>query len=266
VVIIILTFGDEHGKTTMKELENSLSQLVENSDIRMLSPVTRERLKAKGIQLAKPPQRTLEESIDLLFSDKRKEIALEVAKKLPVPPDMAAPSIKSLYDEIRLAIILGLNGAAITLSGVLVEHALKYATYKVEIGGFANYDPAKTDEFESFTLGPAISRAAKAGLLDQGQIDGLKLFKDKYRNPYNHYNIKKITEGCHGDMTSLNIETNQAETSHIWAKDNPVVQAQIKPYVDAASVFEVFTFVDSVVKYLWGKINIPQNDTSSTEA
>ena len=64
----------------MKELENSLSQLVENSDIRMLSPVT--RLKAKGIQLAKPPQRTLEESIDLLFSDKRKKIALDVAQKL----------------------------------------------------------------------------------------------------------------------------------------------------------------------------------------
>jgi hypothetical protein len=250
---------------TVKELENSLSQLVENSDIRMLSPGTRERLKAKGIQLAEPPKRPLEESIDLLFSDKRKEIALDVAQKLPVPPDMAAPSIKSLYDEIRLAIILGLNGAAITLSGVLVEHALKYATYKVEIGGFANYDPAKTDEFEKFTLGPAISRAAQAGLLDQGQIDELKLFKDRYRNPYNHYNIKKITEGWHGDMTTLNIETNQAETSHIWAKDNPVVQAQIKPYVDETSVFEVFTFVDSVVKYLWNKITIPQNDPSSTE-
>lgn len=241
----------------MDDLEKLLSELAENSDVRMLSPVTIERLKTKGIHFSEPPKRTLEESINLLFSNERKGKAIEIAKQLPAPPSMAAPSITSLYNEIREAIIFGLNGAAITLCGVLVEHALKYATYKVEMGGFAKYDPAKADEFEKFALGVAIDRAAKAGLLTQTQVDNLKLFKDKYRNPYNHYNIKKITEGCHGDLTTLNIETGKVETNHVEAKDNPVIQAQLKPYVDAASVFEVFTFVDSVVKYLWSKINTP---------
>ncbi len=241
----------------MDNLEKLLSELAENSDIRMLSPVTIENLKTKGIHFAEPPKRTLEESINVLFSDERKVKAIEVAKKLPAPPNMAAPSITSLYNEIREAIIFGLNGAAITLCGVLVEHALKYATYKLEMGGFAKYDSAKADEFEKFALGVAIDKAAKAGLLTQTQIDGLKLFKDTYRNPYNHYNIKKITGGCHGDLTTLNIETGEVETSHVEAKDNPVIQAQIKPYVDAASVFEVFTFADSVVKDLWSKINTP---------
>jgi len=249
----------------MNDLEKLLSELAENSDIAILSPTTRERLKAEGIHIPEPPKRTLDESIDLLFSDQRKERALEIAKKLPTPPDMTAPSIQSLYNEIREAIIFGLNGAAITLSGVLVEHALKYATYKVEIGGFVKYDPAKSDEFENFTLGPAIDRAAKAGLLDSEHVDKLRLFKDRYRNPYNHYNIKKITEGCHGDISILNTETGEVEICHMEAKDSPVIQAQIKPYVDSASVFEVFAFADTVVKYLWNKINIPEQKSSSTE-
>ena len=63
--------------------------------------------------------------------------------------------------------------------------------------------------------------------MTQTQVDNLKLFKDKYRNPYNHYNIKKITEGCHGDLTTLNIETGHVETNHVEAKDNPVIQAQL---------------------------------------
>lgn len=156
--------------------------------------------------------------------------------------------------------MLSLNGAAITLSGVLVEHALKYATYKIEMGGFVEYDPDKADEFERLTLGPAIDRAAKAGLLTSEVVDHLKLFKDTYRNPYNHYNIKKITQGCEGEVTTINIETNEVETRHVKAKDSPVIQAQMKPQVDAASVLEVFVFVDSVVKYLWNKIK-PEEKT-----
>jgi hypothetical protein len=232
----------------------------------VLSPVAIKRLKTKGIHLAESPKPSLEETINLLFSDERKRRALEVAQKLPEPPNMAAPSITSLYNEIREAIIFGLNGAAITLCGVLVEHALKYATYKIEMGGFAQYDSSKADAFEKFALGVAIDKAAKAGLLTQTQRESLRLFKDAYRNPYNHYNIKKITEGCHGDLTTLNIETRKVETSHVEAKDNPVIQAQIKPYVDAASVFEVFTFADSVVKDLWRKINTPEKELHSNAA
>jgi hypothetical protein len=223
----------------LNDLAKVLSELAESHDVNILSEVTRERLKTMGIHLSEPPKRTLEESIEVLFSGQRKEIALGLARRLPEPPDIAAPSIQSLYGEIRLAIILGLNGAAITLSGILVEHVLKYATYKTEIGGFAKYDQAKTDEFEAFTLGPAIDRAAKAGLLDPELVAHLRLFKDAYRNPYNHYNIKKITAGCSGEVTSLNIETGEVETRHVEAKDSPVIQAQMKPQVDAASVMEV---------------------------
>src|SRR2546423_130547 len=109
----------------MKSLEELLSELAENAEA-TLNPVTEERLKSKGIKIAKPPKRTLEESISLIFSEEHKGKALDIAKKLPEPPAIPVPSIQSLYNEIREAIILGLNGAAITLSGVLVEFALKY--------------------------------------------------------------------------------------------------------------------------------------------
>src|SRR5882762_4940707 len=103
----------------MDDLEKLFSELAENSDIRVLSPVAIERLKTKGIHLAESPKRTLEESINLLFGDESKRKALDVAKKLPEPPNMAAPSITSLYNEIREAIIFGLNGAAITSAAFL---------------------------------------------------------------------------------------------------------------------------------------------------
>lgn len=251
-----------------KKLEDLLSELAENVDAATLSPTTVARLKERGIHIPETPKRTLEESINLIFSKERKERALKVAKNLPEPPDMAVPSIQLLYNEIRECIILGLNGAAITLSGVLVEYVLKYATYKVEMGGFAKYDPDKADEFERVTLGPAIDRAAKAGLLESQHVDKLRVFKDTYRNPYNHYNIKKITANYYVENVAiLNTKTGEVETKDIAAKDDPVIQAQIKPHVDADNVLHAFAFADSVVRFIWNKIsNLQQANPIGTQA
>jgi hypothetical protein len=237
-------------------LEEILSELAENAETATLSPTTIARLKERGIYIPTPPKRSLEESINLLFGKERKERALEVARNLPVLPDIPVPSIQLLYNEIRESIILGLNGAAITLSGVLVEYVLKYATYKVEMGEFAKYDPDKADEFERVTLGPAIDRAAKAGLLETRHVDQLRHFKDTCRNPYNHYNIKKITANYYVENVAiLNTNTGEVETKNIAAKDDPVIQAQIKPHVDSDNVLDIFAFADSVVRVIWNKIS-----------
>jgi hypothetical protein len=256
----------EMGETlVMKSLEELLSQLAENAEA-TLSPVTEERLRSQGVNIPKPPERSLEESINLIFSEQRKEKALAIAKTLPEPPETPVPSIQSLYNEIRETIILGLNGAAITLSGILVEHALKYATYKVEIGGFAQFNPDKDDEFERFTLGPAIDRAAKAGLLAPDHVNKLRSFKDTYRNPYAHYNIKKIASNYYvEDVSVMNTKTGEVETRDIAAKDDQVIRTQIKPYVDADNALQVFIFADSVVKFLWKKISNLQKVQGSTE-
>jgi hypothetical protein len=240
------------GVLDMKDVEEILSGLASQGFEGILSPTTEERLGKRGIQIPTPPKLTLEQSIDVIFSETRKQKALAIAKTLPQPPDIPVPSIQSLYNEIREAIILGLNGAAITLCGILVEHVLKYATYKVEIGGFAKYDSAKADEFERFALGSAIDRAAKAGLVTPDDIHKLRYFKDTYRNPYNHYNLKKITSNYYiEDVQVVDTNTGDVEVRDIAAKDDPIIQAQAKPRADADNVLEVFVFADSVVKAVW---------------
>jgi len=240
----------------MKDVAEILTELASQGFEGILSPTTKQRLAERGITIPKPRELTLEESIDVIFSEDRKQRALANAKTLPQPPQIPVPSIQSLYNEIREAIILGLNGAAITLSGILVEHALKYATFKIEMGGFAQYDAAKADEFERFTLGPAIDRAAKAGLLTAEDVDKLRFFKDTYRNPYNHYNLKKITSGYKIEgLRDVNTKTGEVHIRDVYAKDDPVIQAQAKPRADADNVLDVFTFADSVVKTLWIRLN-----------
>ena len=69
-------------------------------------------------------------------------------------------------------------------------------------------------------------------------------------------------------MPILNTKTKEVEIRDVAAKDNPIVQAQVKPFADADNVFEVFLYTDSVVRYLWGKINHLQklNDSDESQA
>jgi hypothetical protein len=164
------------------DIESILSKLAAESDRIVLNPADFEQLLKQGIAFDQPPKRTLEERIDLLFSNK-KQHALDRAKQLPPMPQMP-PAVASLYNEIVTCIIFGLDGAAITLSGILVEFVLKHCTYISEVGGYEHYDPEHWDEFEKITLDPAIKRAAKTGLINATQTAELNLCKDAVRNPY----------------------------------------------------------------------------------
>src|SRR5207249_2741849 len=86
-----------------------------------------------------------EEVVEKFFSDDQKSKALERARKIPEPPDIPLPSVVGIYREIIKEIILGTNGAAITQSSILVEYILKFATYKIEMGGFQKHDMSKWD-------------------------------------------------------------------------------------------------------------------------
>lgn len=236
------------------DLERVLSKLAADSHQIVANPSDIERLLREGIHVEQPPRRTLEESIDLLFST-RKQSALERAKELPTLPLKVPPSIASLYEEISTCIIFGLHGAAITLSGILVEFALKFATYIREAGGYSNYNPEHWDEFEQITFEPAVKRACAAGLITSKQAEDLRRFKKVIRNPYNHYNIRKIMANVVWDKVRiLNLNTGTFEEKSIPVKDDPVLQAQAKPRVDSMQVFTVFRFTDAVVKALLAAI------------
>jgi hypothetical protein len=116
------------------DIERILSKLAADADRIVANPADIEQWLKQGVKFDQIPKRTLEESIDLLFSTK-KEQALERAKQLPALPQMPY-AIASLYEEIVTCIIFGLYGAAITLSGILVEFVLKLCTYVREAGGY----------------------------------------------------------------------------------------------------------------------------------
>lgn len=245
----------------MEDLESAMSRLVEEgADQIIINPNDIKKLLEKGVKFDKVPKRTVEESIELLFTQ-RKKIAINIAKKLPNFDIHIDPAVGSLYKEIRKCIIFGLYGAAITLSGILVEFVLKYSTIVWEEKGY-RYKPEKMDEFEKMTLGPAIDRAISAGLLAEDERPKLIEFKDEIRNPYNHYNIKKITKDIlWKNVKILNQDTHKVETKDIFAKDDPVIQAQSKPRVDAYHVLSVFNFADGMVRTLFKKIEKYQNNT-----
>jgi hypothetical protein len=238
----------------VKDIQTLLAELTKEGGEFILNPVAVVQLKEQGVPFDEPRQLTLKESIELLFQ-KRMDKALEIAEKLPSPPALASPAIESLYNEIRECIIFGLNGAAITLSTILVEFMMKFAAYKVEMGGFALYDAERWDEFEQLDFSGAIARANKNGLLMKENRKLLNEFRHRHRNPCNHYNIKKITETVVAkNVTKISLKTLAVEQVDIEAKDDPIIQAQAKPLVDAQSVMNVFEFADSVVKALFEKL------------
>ena len=170
-------------------------------------------------------------------------------------PQGLPPAIKSLYQEIRECIFFGLNGAAITMSAILIEFVLKHTTFIKEAGSYEKANPQDWDEFENMELSPAINRAAKAGLLDTKMEKRLHSFRETIRNPYSHFNIKKITYGIVAEKVKR-VDTTTGEITEVdmAAKDNPIIQAQVKPWMDEHYVLLVFAFADEVVKYLLDQI------------
>ncbi|MCI5220524.1 MAG: hypothetical protein D3914_15350 [Candidatus Electrothrix sp. LOE2] len=235
----------------MKEdIEIKWDKLSDEADVIVANPDDKETLRKMGFSLSSSPSKTIDE----LFQE-RSLSATEISKHFPPLPNNLPPAIQSLYQEIRECIIFGLNGAAITLSGNLVEFSLKHVTYIKEIGGYQDYDEEKWESFEKIELAEAIGRAKKTGLLSKEWAKRLNSFREEIRNPYSHYNIKKITEDAEAEgVKIINLSSGKIVEKNILAKEDPVVQAQAKPLVDKDLVFPVFNFTDTAIKYFFTEL------------
>ncbi len=234
-----------------EDIKNKLSEAAKGASSIIANPEVIEDLKKQGLPIKTVPSISIPE----LFQE-RLENAIDIAKDLPALPDRLPPAIKSLYQEIRECIFFGLNGAAITLSGNLIEFTLKHVTYVKEAGGYQKYDPNKWDEFEKIEFGTAVNRAKRAGLLSSEISKQLQNFREDIRNPYSHYNIKKITKDVvAGKVKKVDLSSGEIEEVDIQAKDNPAIQARVKPWVDKQKFLGVFHFADTVVKFLILKLD-----------
>lgn len=234
----------------IKDIEKLMEGLAKGSDRIIVHPETLEELKRLGVPFNVIPAPTIED----LF-EKRKQNAILKAEQLPALPQELPPAIEALYQEIRECVFFGLNGAAITMASILIEFVLKHASFIKEAGGYQNADPEKWDEFENMELGPAINRAKRTGLLDSKMAKRLHSFRKTIRNPYIHYNIRRITERAVARKAKqVDTETGEVKEVNIEAKNSPMIQAQVKPLMDERCVMAVFHFADEVVKYILPKV------------
>ena len=131
----------------IKDIEKIMEELVEGSDRIIVNPADLEELKKQGVPFDVIPSPT----IDQLF-EQRKQNAFSKVKELPPLPQELPPAVQALYQEIRECIFFGLNGAAITMSSILIEFVLKHTTFIKESGGYEKADAKKWDEFEEMEL------------------------------------------------------------------------------------------------------------------
>lgn len=235
----------------MTNIDDFLSSLTKGATHIISSPKTVSDLQKKGVKFDVPIRKTPKQIIDDLFQQ-RKTNALANITKFPSVPQIAIPTIGFLYDEIRECILFGLNGAAISLSAVLVEFALKHAIVKKLCGN--TYDKSEWDRLENNELGPTIKESHRLKIIDDETEKALVSFKNTLRNPYLHYNIKKITKDVVAKkVKKIDVNTRQVEEQDLLAEDNPIVWGFAKKFADRERVFDVFIFADRIVKYLFEK-------------
>lgn len=220
------------------------------------SPKTMKALREKGLPLPDDTEIVPWETyINRLFDENEKQKALARVKRLPHLPNIPVPAVTNIYKEILKCMAFGANGAAITLSCVLLDHMLKYSIFKIEMNGFGQYDQEKWDKVEALTFGDAIGRAASCSLLTKQDKKALHEFRVKVRNPYLHYNLLEIVR----DVTAHNVETLELKTgivstAAISAADDPTIQPSAKAFVDEKNLLVIFSFVNDFVLKLWEKL------------
>lgn len=233
----------------MENIDDFLSKLATGSTDIISSPKTIEDLKKKGVKFDQVAPKTESQFLDELFSERR-DSSTSLLNRFPSVPQIAIPTIGFLYDEIRECILFGLFGAAISLSAILVEYSLKQAIVRKNRGNV--YDKKEWDRIENIELGLTIVEAKKLNLITADQEELLIRFKDEVRNPYLHYNIKKITKNVIANkVKKVDVNTRKVEELDVPAIDNPLFWGVAKKFVDRETVFNRFEFADKMVKELF---------------
>jgi len=235
----------------MKDINSLLTELIESSGATVIisNPDTIPTLQKEGLPLDQSAPETPEGYVEKLFEIK-KTLALDGIKTIPSFPNVPIPTMGLLYNEVVECVLFGLNGAAITLSSILVEYALKQAIVRKKHSG--RYDESEWDRIENIELHQAIKEAKELELLDSDTEQQLNDFRNQTRNPYLHYNIKKLTRGVRANkVKKLDIKTGKIEEVQLDAQKDPVLWPYAKKFVDGKSVSQVLNFVCRIVRLLF---------------
>lgn len=229
-----------------QKFKQLLEEMVKNAGpntIIMADPQIIEKLERENSELiVRTPRKPIKEMLIDTF-DQRKEVALELVDKIPPVLDNSRPSIQQLYDEIKECVLFGLKGAAITLCGILVEYVLKYVTYHWDIQErTVVFDPEKWDSIvEKTQFGGAITNANILGIISEDETKTLTLFKDEVRNPYSHYNIRKLVKDFSLAHPRIDAIKETLENVETVASEDPAFFPYVKKYRDNMFLSQIYS-------------------------
>jgi hypothetical protein len=161
-----------------EDINEMLGKYSENATQFIATTSTIEEMIRRGLKIDPAKPETEKQFIDRIY-DEHKNNAFKLIKKLPLKPNIALPPITSLYDEITECILFGQSGAAITLSAILVEFALKHAIVDRK-AGVEKYDGAEWDRVEKKELGPVIKEVEEMGMFNEQGINNSSSLKTRF--------------------------------------------------------------------------------------
>lgn len=173
-----------------KKLQSKLNELVKNADVMIASPETIAILRKKVVGI-KSKSETYKEYLDKLFKEKR-STSFDLLDQLPaLDPAIANPTAGALYEEIRQCAVMGIPGATITQVVILLEFAARHRVWEKRLESDSN---ARWEDTELLDLGSCAMELKKKAVISKAEWKKLKSFNEDVRNPYLHYNIKKLLE------------------------------------------------------------------------
>lgn len=224
----------------IEEHLNDAAQELSGSGFIVANPKTIKELKARGLKF-ESKFISYEEYIEKLFLD-RKKVAREMMGRFPLlSANLANASVKALYEEIRECYAFGILGASITLAVILLELALKDRLFRERQKHNPNY---KWDEIEKINFQATIKGLRTLQIISKDEERYLNDFNLSVRNPYIHYNLKKLVENV---ITSelVNVKTTTAEKQilkDVRIKDYPYLWFAGKKFLDKEQANRTLNF------------------------
>jgi hypothetical protein len=206
----------------MTDVKKVLDDFVKNSDLFLASPDTFEQMSKKGLPVSKKVQ-SYSDYLDELFK-KRREEADERVKSIPLLREtIVNAAITSLYEEFKECFVMGINGASIVMSILLLDLAAKYKLHEARK---AKNDKASWKPIEDMHLGEVIKELRIHKAISEDEEQSLLAFNSQIRNNHLHYNIQKLVKDIIAEqLPSVNVETGEvtvefnvrpAERPHLW--------------------------------------------------
>lgn len=161
---------------------------------------------------------------------------------------------QSLRYELRSCLTFGLNLASITLTNHYMEKFLKASLIMNDVGmmenleSFSEKSKVATNIYSRIDLNDSIKYAFKNGIILKDDKDLLIMFKDAFRNPYSHSDMKKTfkNEETHLNLFSFDDPTKPKARVNMKVSDFiPFQDGRQKDIADEVA-FAYFVAVDDI--------------------